>query len=183
MLISLCNRCQEKGDITSRKFAGDIVVAVLPQPEVAHMSLCEDCLAELMLEAIVSMGDTPTAKDYAAALERAAQASKAFAAVERSVAECDDLKQKLQETRSQATAAGQYAGWLKERTELHEQIEAITAARDVALTRATTAERKAADVAKRDAAAAKQAEVDQRDSPEYVAAVREREAKRQGGRP
>ena len=87
------------------------------------------------------------------------------------------------EARSQTTTEARYDGWLKERASLFEKIEALEAARDVALTRANQAEKRLADMAKRDAAAAKQSEVDQRDSPEYVEAVQLREAKRQSGRP
>jgi hypothetical protein len=181
MTIKLfCNRCDEPGDITTRRFAGGIDVTATQSQSPSH--LCEDCLSELLLEAVISMEDTPTAKDYAASLERAAQTSKAFAAVERTTAECDSLKEKLQEARTQATAAGQYSGWLKERGELFEKIEALEAARDVALTRAAQAEKNAAEVAKRAQAAQVQAKVDEKDAPEYVAAVREREAKRASGK-
>jgi uncharacterized protein YdbL (DUF1318 family) len=124
------------------------------------------------------MEDTPTAKDYASTLERAAQTSKAFAAIERTAVECDSLKEKLQEARTQATAAGQYSGWLKERAELHQKIEALEAARDVALTRAAQAEKNAAEVVKRAQAAQAQAKVE---DPEYVARVAAREAKRASG--
>ena len=59
------------------------------------------------------------------------------------------LKEKLQEARSQATVAGQYQGWSTERASLLEKIEALEAARDVALTRASQAEAKAAEVVTR----------------------------------
>ena len=173
MLISLCDRCEERGDITSRRFAGNIVVTVTPSQAPLH--LCESCLAELMRDAIVSLSETPTARDYAETLERAAQASKAFAAVERAGAECDALKEKLQEARSQATVAGQYQGWSAERASLLEKIEALEAARDVALTRASQAEAKAAEVVKRAQAAQAQARAE---DPQYVESVAAREAKR-----
>ena len=72
-----------------------------------------------------------------------------------------------------------YEGWCKERASLLEKIEALEAARDVALTRASQAETKAAEVVKRAQAAATQAKVE---DPQYAEAVREREAKRAGGR-
>ena len=125
------------------------------------------------------MADTPTAKDYAATLDRAAQTSKAFAAVERAAAESEELKVKLAEARSQATAAGQYAGWVKEKASLHEKIEALEAARDVALTRASQAEKNAAEVVRKAAAAATQAKVE---DPQYVESVAAREAKRASAR-
>jgi hypothetical protein len=168
---------QRKGDITSRVFAGSVMATQQSQP--TH--LCEDCLAELMLDAVVSLADSPTAKDYASTLERAAQTSKAFAAVERTAAECEGLKEKLQEARTQATAAGQYSGWLKERGELHQKIEALEAARDLALTRAAQAEKNAAEVAKRAQAAQVQGAVDAKDEG-YVASVAAREARRASGR-
>ena len=178
-LIPQCDRCESQNSIlTSRKFAGNIVVAVTPSPH-SPMHLCPNCLAELLLDAVVALDTTPCARDYAETVERAAQASKAFAAVERVGAECDALKEKLQEARSQATVAGQYQGWSTERASLVEKIEALEAARDVALTRASQAEAKAAEVVKRAQAAATQAKVE---DPQYAEAVREREAKRAGGR-
>jgi hypothetical protein len=173
MLISLCDRCEERGDITSRKFAGNLVVAVTPSQAPLH--LCESCLAELMLDALVSLDETPTARDYAETLERAAQASKAFAAVERVSAECDLLKQKLAEARSESTVASRYDGWRGEKAELQAQIDALQNDRDVAVAKAAQAEAKAADVVRKAAAAVAQAKVE---DPEYVAAVRER----RGGR-
>ena len=62
-------------------------------------------------------------------------------------------------------------------------MEPLEAARDVALTRASQAEAKAADVLKRAQAAATQAKADEKGDPEYVASVAAREAKRAGGRP
>ena len=85
-----CNRCDAPGEITSLKFAGNIVVTVLPQPE-AHMSLCFDCVAELLLDAVVSLEDTPTAKDYAETRLKAADCSKAYAMGERVRAERDEM--------------------------------------------------------------------------------------------
>ena len=178
MLISLCDRCEEKGHITSRKFAGNLVVAVTPSPH-APMHLCESCLAELMRDAIVSLSETPTARDYAETLERASQASKAFAAVERVSRECDLLKEKLAEARSESTVASRYDGWRGEKAELLSQIDALKKDRDVATAKAAQAEAKAADVARKAAAAAAQAKVE---DPQYAEAVREREAKRAGGR-
>ena len=141
MTIKLfCNRCDEPGDITTRRFAGGIDVTVTQSQSPIHF-ICEDCLSEFLLEAVISMEDTPTAKDYAATLERAAQTSKAFAAVERTAAECDSLKQKLARSAHPGNCGSQYSGWLKERGELFEKIEALEAARDVALTRAAQARR------------------------------------------
>jgi hypothetical protein len=178
MTIKLfCNRCDEPGDITTRRFAGGIDVTVTPTQSPSH--LCEACLSELLLEAVIGLADTPTAKDFAATLDRAAQTSKAFAAVERAAAEGEELKAKLAEARSQATAAGQYQGWVKERSGLMEKIEALEAARDVALTRAAQAETKAAEVVKRAQAAQVQAKVE---DPQYVESVAAREAKRASGR-
>ena len=68
--LALCDS-SEKGDITSRKFAGSIVVAVTPSPQ-APMHLCEDCLAELMVDAVLSLEDTPTARDLIETKNRAA---------------------------------------------------------------------------------------------------------------
>ena len=132
-----------------------------------------------MLDAVVSLADTPTAKDYAETKQKASDCSRAFAMAERTAAERDEMKERLAEARTQATAAGQYSGWLVERASLFEKIEALEAARDVALTRAAQAERKVADVANRGAAAATQAKVE---DPQYVEAVREREAKRASGK-
>ena len=182
-LIPQCDRCESQNSIlTSRKFAGNIVVAVTPSPH-SPMHLCPNCLAELLLDAVVALDTTPCARDYAETVERAAQASKAFAAVERVGAECDALKEKLQEARSQATVAGQYQGWSTERASLVEKIEALEAARNVALTRAAQAEKNSADVLKRAQAAATQARADEKGDPEYVASVAAREAKRASGRP
>jgi hypothetical protein len=119
------------------------------------------------------------ARDYLETKQRAAEASKAYAAVERVGAECDSLKERLQEARSQATVAGQYQGWSVERASLLKKIETLEAARDVALTRAAGAEKNAAEVIRKAAAAATQAKAD---DPQYAEAVREREAKRQSGR-
>ena len=44
-----------------------------------HRALCEDCVAELMLEAVISLEDTPTTRDYVETKQRAAEASKAYA--------------------------------------------------------------------------------------------------------
>jgi hypothetical protein len=135
-----------------------------------------------MLDAVLSLSETPTTRDLIETKQKAADCSRAYAVVERVSAERDEIKKRLQDARSQTTVAARYDGWGKERASLNEKIEALEAARDVALTRATTAERKAADVAKRDVAAAKQAEVDQRDSPEYLQSIAAREAKRASGR-
>jgi hypothetical protein len=172
--LAMCDRCSEKGEITSRKFAGNIVVAVTPSPQ-APMHLCESCLAELMLDALVSLDETPTARDYAETLERASQASKAFAAVERVSRECDVLKEKLAEARSESTVASRYDGWRGEKAELLSQIEALQKDRDVATAKAAQAEAKAADVVRKAAAAATQA---QADDPQYAEAVAAREARR-----
>ena len=59
------------------------------------------------------------------------------------------------------------------------QIDALKKDRDVATAKAAQAEAKAADVARKAAAAAAQAKVE---DPQYAEAVREREAKRAGGR-
>jgi hypothetical protein len=178
MLIALCNRCNERGDITSRRFPGGIDMAVSPSQSPTH--LCAACLAELMIEGVVvGLADTPTARDYAETVERAAQASKAFAAVERVGAECDALKEKLQEARSQATVAGQYQGWSTEREALLEQIETLKNERDVAQAKIASAERATAGQANQAVAAAKQAAAE---DPEYLAAVARREAKRLAAR-
>ena len=180
--LAMCDRCSEKGEITSRKFAGSIVVAVTPSPQ-APMHLCEDCLAELMVDAVLSLEDTPTARDLIETKNRAADCSRAYALVERTTAEREELNHKLAEARSQTTIASRYDGWSSERAELLKRIEAIEAARDVALTRASQAEAKAADVVRKAAAAATQAKADEKGDPEYVASVAAREAKRASGRP
>ena len=110
---------------------------------------------------------------------KAADCSKAYAMGERVRAERDEMNKRLQEARSQTTTEARYDGWLKERASLNEKIEALEAARDVALTRASQAEKNTAEVVKRAAAAATQAK---HDDPQYVEAVREREAKRQSGK-
>ena len=158
-----CSKCDEPGDITSRKFGGNIVVAVVPQPEIPHRSLCEDCLAELLLSAVVSLEDTPTTRDYLQMKQRAADASKAYLVIERVSAERDETREKLQEARTQTTTEARYDAWLKEKASLHEKIEALEAARDVALTRAAQAEKNAAEVAKRAQAAQAQAKVEDSD--------------------
>ena len=136
-----------------------------------------------MLEAVISLEDTPTTRDYLETKQRAAEASKAYLMIERVSAERDDLKDKLQDARSKSTTAARYDVWGKERAALTERIEPLEAARDVALTRASQAEAKAADVLKRAQAAATQAKADEKGDPEYVASVAAREAKRAGGRP
>ena len=87
--------------------------------------------------------------------------------------------QKLAEARSESTVASRYDGWRGEKAELQAQIDALQKDRDVAMAKAAQAEAKAADVVRKAAAAATQAKAD---DPEYAAAVREREAKRAGGR-
>jgi hypothetical protein len=136
-----------------------------------------------MLDCVLSLSETPTTRDLLETKQKAADASRAYAMVERITAERDEIKERLAEARTQATAAGQYSGWLAERASLFEKIEALEAARDVALTRANQAEKRLADMAKRDAAAAKQAEIDAQDNEGYVTAVAAREAKRASGRP
>ena len=80
-LIPQCDRCESQNSIlTSRKFAGSIVVAVTPSPQ-APMHLCEDCLAELMVDAVLSLEDTPTARDLIETKNRAADCSRAYALV------------------------------------------------------------------------------------------------------
>ena len=123
--------------------------------------------------------DTPTARDYAETLERAAQASKAFAAVERVGAECDALKEKLQEARTQTTTAARYDAWGKEKAALMGQIETLKNERDVATAKIASAERATAAQAKQADAAAKQVSAE---DPEYLAAVARREAKRSAAR-
>ena len=93
------------------------------------------------------------------------------------------MKDKLADARSESTTAARYDVWGKERASLLEKIEALEAARDVALTRASQAEAKAAEVVKRAQAAATQAKADEKGDPEYVASVAAREAKRASGRP
>jgi hypothetical protein len=176
-MIAQCDRCRSQNSILTTRRFGLIDVTVVAQDQPNHV--CPDCLSELLQEAVISLADNPTAKDYSATLERAAQTSKAFAAVERANAENDVLKQKLAEARSQATAAGQYAGWVKEKASLHEKIEALEAARDVALSKAAQAETRAAEVVKRAAAAQVQAKVE---DPHYVESVAAREAKRASAR-
>lgn len=182
-LIAQCDRCNAQGNdiVTSHKFDGNIVVSVIPTPQAPY-HLCLHCIASLMQDAVVSLADTPTAKDYAETKVRAADCSKAYAMVERTTAELNETKERLQEARNQTTAAARYDGWGKERSGLMEQIEAITAARDTALARAASAEKKAADVIKQTQAAQIQSKADEKDAPEYVAAIREREAKRASGR-
>ena len=173
-----CNRCDEPGDITTRRFASGIDVTVTQrEPSPAH--LCEACLAEHMLEAVISLADTPTARDYAETKQKAADCSKAYAITERITAERDEMKERLAEARKTATAAARYDGWGKERASLLEKIEAIEAARDVALTRAAQAEKNAAEVVKRAQAAQAQAKVE---DPQYLESVAAREAKRASGR-
>ena len=132
-----------------------------------------------MLDAVLELNETPTTRDLIETKQKAADCSRAYAMVERVSAERDEMKQKLQQAQAQTTTAARYDGWSKERASLMEQIEAITAARDVALTRASQAEAKAAEVAKRAAAAATQAK---HDDPQYAEAVAAREAKRASGR-
>jgi hypothetical protein len=161
-LRAFCNRCDEPGEITSRKFAGNISVAVTPQPQPDHQSVCEDCLAELLQDAVVSLDSTPTARDYTEMRNRAAEASKAYAAVERVSAENDALKQKLAEARSESTTASRYDGWRGEKAELLSQMEALTQDRNVALAKVAQSEASAADVLKRAQAAATQAQADEK---------------------
>ena len=178
-----CDRCQsQSGVFSTRKFASGVDVTVSQQSSPTGTHICSDCLSSALLDAILELNETPTTRDLIETKTKAADTSRAYAMAERITAERDQMKQKLQQAQAQTTTAARYDGWTKERASLMEQIEAITAARDVALTRATTAERKAADVAKRDVAAAKQAEVDRRESPEYLQSVAAREAKRASGR-
>jgi hypothetical protein len=178
-LITQCDRCRSQNSVLStRRFASGIDVTVTQQQEQTPTHLCLDCIAESLLDALVSLEGTPTARDYAEAQQKAADCSRAYAMVERTAAERDEIKERLAEARSSATAASQYQGWLKERAELHQKIEALEAARDVALTRAAQAEKNAAEVVKRAQAAQAQAKVE---DPEYVARVAAREAKRASG--
>lgn len=179
-LRAFCNRCDELGEITSRSFASGInVIAVQREQSPTH--LCEGCLAEVMLEAVVSLSDTPTARDYAETKQKAADCGKAYAMVERVSAERDELKDKLAEARSQTTVASRYDAWTKERSELLEQVEALKKDRDVATVKAAQAEKNAAEVVKRAQAAQVQSKIDGQDEA-YVASVAAREAKRQSGR-
>jgi hypothetical protein len=183
-LVTQCDRCRSQNSVLStRRFASGIDVTVTQQQEQAPTHLCLDCIAESLLDALVSLEGTPTARDYAEAQQKAADCSRAYAMAERTAAERDEMKERLAEARSSATAAGQYQGWLKERAELHQKIEALEAARDVALTRAAQAEKNAAEVVKRAQAAATQAKADEKDDPEYVKRVAAREATRASGRP
>jgi hypothetical protein len=177
---TLLQSCDEPGGITTRKFAGGIDVTVAQQ-EQSPTHACEACLAELMLEAVISLEDTPTTRDYLETKQKASDCSRAYAMVERTTAERDEIKERLQEARSETTTAARYDGWLKERAELLEKIEALEAARDVALTRAANAEQNSAEVVRKAAAAQVQGAVDAKDEG-YVASVAAREAKRASGR-
>jgi hypothetical protein len=175
-----CDRCQSQSDIFStRKFASGIDVTVSQQNSPTGTHICSDCLSSAMLDAVLELNETPTTRDLIETKTKVADTSRAFAMVERITAERDEMKERLQDARNESTTASRYDGWLKERASLNEKIEALEAARDVALTRAATAEHKAADVVKRDAAAAKQVAVE---DPQYVEAVAAREAKRASGR-
>ena len=173
-----CNRCDELGDITSRIFKTGITVTV-NQTDQPPSHLCADCLASSMIDAVVSLQDTATARDYAEIKQRAAECSRAYAAVERITEERDELKRRLTEAKSETTQAGRYDIWLGERADLLQQIDALKAERDVAQAQTQTAQRTAAEQAKRNQAAAEQAA---HEDPEYLASVSRREAKRAGGR-
>jgi hypothetical protein len=171
-----CNRCDEPGDITTRTFK--VITVTVMQQEQPPNHLCANCLADSLLQAVVSLADTPTAIDYAQVKQRASEASRAYAQVERVSEERDELRHKLTEVKSEATAAGRYDLWLAERTDLLQQLDAVKQERDVALAKIATAERTAADTQKRNQAAAKQAE---HEDPAYLASVAAREAKRAAG--
>ena len=145
-----CNRCDDPGDITTRTFKTGIT-ATVNQQDQSPSHLCPGCLAAAMLDAVVSMADTPTAIDYAQVKQRASEASRAYAQVERITEERDELKEKLLEAKSEATQTGRYDAWLQERGELLKQIDALQA--QCAVTAAQTAhtQRTAAEQAKRTA--------------------------------
>ena len=172
----VCDRCNDEPGITSQKFASGIDVVVAQTQAPTH--LCSDCLAKAMLEAVNSLADTPCARDLAETKQRASEASRAYAQVERITEERDELRHKLTEAKNETTASARYDSWLHERSELLTQIDALKAERDVALAKIATAERTAADQAKRNQAAAKQAE---HEDPAYLASVAAREAKRAAG--
>ena len=171
-----CNRCDEPGDITSRRFKTGIDVTTTQAQEPAH--LCDNCLAAAMLEAVVGMADTPTARDFAETKRKAAECSRAYAQVERGVEEIAALKEKLLAAKNETTTSARYDSWLHERGELLAQIDEHKQAREVAEAKAAQLERSAADQAKRETAAAEQAKHD----GDYLAAVAKREAKRVGAR-
>jgi hypothetical protein len=171
-----CNFCDEPGDITSGVFKG--ITVNVNQTEQPPSHSCADCLASSMLDAVVSLQDTATARDYAETKQRASEASRAYAAVERGVQEIAELKAKLHDARAEATESSRYDSWIHERSELLTQIDALKSERDVALAKIATAERTAADTQKRNQAAAKQAE---HEDPAYLASVAAREAKRAAG--
>jgi hypothetical protein len=174
-----CNRCDEPGDITTRTFKTGFTATVNQQDQSSPSHLCPACLAAAMLDAVVSLADTPTAIDYAQVKQRASEASRAYATADRIAEERDELKQKLLDAKSEATQTGRYDLWLGERADLLQQLDAVKQERDVALAKIATAERTAADTMKRNAAATEQAA---HEDPEYLASVSRREAKRAGGR-
>ena len=172
----VCDRCDEPG-ITTHKFASGVDVVVMQQaPGPTH--LCLNCLGEALLAAVNSLADTPCARDLNETKKRAAECSRAHAAVERVTEERDTLKEKLHEARNQATESSRYDVWLAERADLLQQIDALKAERDVAQAQTQTAQRTLADRAKAAAAAAEQSK---HEDPAYLAAVAKREARRAGG--
>jgi hypothetical protein len=127
MLISQCDKCESTGDtVTTRTFKSGITVTVTQQDQPPN-HLCLACLADSLLQGVVSLADTPCARDLAETKQRASEASRAYAQVERITEERDDLKQKLLEAKSEATQTGRYDAWLQERGELLKQIDALQA--------------------------------------------------------